>query len=207
MDQLIQLLTDYKEFTQRFPTGDFARFGAWLQRRYAQEGAYTTDEPGVDTAGLDAMVAYLLGGLTTFVETWIKLSFSDLPLLSLGDFGIIKTVERDGTPSKSEIAAAIVMERSSCNESIKRLRKAGLLAETTDSSDRRIKRVSLTPAGQELSARLDQKMTGLGTLLMGNLTESEKQGLIPPLKKLNGFHRDLYERREEVDIAEVYGLK
>lgn len=206
MDTIIQLLQDYQEYSQQTGSKNLMFFGEWLRQKHAAEEHYLTDEPTVNEAGVNVMASYLLGGLSSYVDVWVKLTYEDLPLLSLGDFGIIKTVERLQRPSKKEIAEANVMERSTCMEAIKRMVKLGLLEESNDEQDRRRKRVSLSLQGRELVQTLDERMTRLGNLLMGNLSEVEKKSLIPVLKKLNDFHQQLYQQKHELDIKKMYDL-
>ncbi len=206
METIIRLLTDYQEYARSGNPEELGQFGEWLRQKYAGEVEYATDDEEVNEAGLDVMASYVLGGLTNFTEYWVKLAYQDLPLLSLGDFAIIKTIEYLGNPTKKTIAAEVVMERTTCNESIKRLSKAGLLSEETDAQDRRMRRVRLTPAGEEMVRVLNQRMTALGALLMGNLDEVEKKSLIPPLQKLLNFHRYLYRNKEKQEVKELYRL-
>lgn len=207
MDNIIQLLKDYQEFTNKHGTDDFVLFGETLKQKYSQPDTYETNEPTVNEAGLNVIASHILGGLTSFVETWIKLSYEDLPLLSLGDFGIIKTIEMMQTPSKKEVADKQIMERTTCIESMKRLMKAGLLEELTDDNDKRIKRVKLSKNGKALVPKIDQRMMALSNLLMGNLSDMEKKSMIPILKKLSNFHHDLYANKDKVDIKELYNLQ
>lgn len=206
MEDAIRLLTDFKDFTQQTGSTSFILFGEWLRQKYADQTNYHADDPNVNEAGLDVIASYLIGGLTAYVEVWVKLTYEELPIHSLGDFGILKTVEYMGRPCKKDIANQAIMEHSTCIESIKRLIKAGLLQEETDQQDKRVKRVMLTNEGKLLSASLDKKMMGLGSLLIGNLSELEKKSMIPILKKLNEFHHTLYKERVEVDVKKLYGL-
>ncbi|HMQ48796.1 MAG TPA: MarR family winged helix-turn-helix transcriptional regulator [Saprospiraceae bacterium] len=206
MEKAIQLLLAFQEFSQSHHSEDLSLFGEWLKQRSGQEADYLTDEPSVNEAGLDIMASYLIGKLSSYVETWVKISYQDLPILSLGDFGIIKTVESLGNPTKKEIAAQSIMERTTCMESIKRMIRLGLLEEYTDQVDKRLKRVMLTSEGQHLTALLNKKMMSLGILLMGNLNEVEKKSLVVILKKLNDFHDNLYQKRDDLNIAALYQL-
>ncbi|MEM6634121.1 MAG: MarR family winged helix-turn-helix transcriptional regulator, partial [Bacteroidota bacterium] len=186
--------------------GDFHLFGEWLKQKYADSQEYLTEEEEINRIGVDVMTSYLIGGLTGYLETWLKLAYQDLPIVSLGDFGIIKAVEHHQNPTKKMIADSLIMERTTCMESIKRMVKEGLLTEETDSKDRRMKRVRLTPKGREMSMLLNKKMSALSTLLVGNLDELEKKSLIPILKKLNKFHEFLYREKSREEVKERYYL-
>ncbi len=206
MDHIIWLLSDFKEFSESARSDSFSLFGEWLKQKYGPENEYITDEEAVNRAGLDVMASYLIGGLASYAEVWVKVTYEGLPLLSLGDFAILKTIQQLGNPSKTQVAEEVTMERTTCIESIKRLARNGILQEETDPSDRRLKRVRLTPDGQALLRVVDAKMVSLGKLLVGNLSHMEKKSLIPLLNKLKCFHEDLYKNRAQIDIKTLYNL-
>jgi DNA-binding MarR family transcriptional regulator len=207
MDNQIELLIKFREFKQTTGSEDFALFGEWLKvKTMNDDQTLVTDEPEVNKEGLDVKAAYLVARLTSYVETWVKLSYDELPIVSLGDYGILMSVQYGNNPSKKEIYSQMVMERTTCNESINRLIKAGLLSETTDATDRRVKRVSLTPDGLALSQQLYRKMVNLSHLLMGNLSDTELKSLIQICLKLNGFHNHLYTQNERAKVKKAYNL-
>jgi len=207
MDNIIALLNDFRDFQKTGDSDDFEGFGDFLKSKYTNDKAsFQTKEPTVNAAGTDAMVSYLLGGLIGYVEAWVKITYKDLPIGSLGDFGILKSVQVLQNPTKKDVVDRLVMERSTCIEAIKRLIKKGLIQEETDEEDHRMKRVKLTDYGQEIVATLDQKMTALSTLLVGILSEAEKQQIMPMLMKLNKFHNNLYRNKEGEEIKEIFGL-
>jgi len=206
MEDVIGLLRYYQEFKEQHGSADLALFGEWLKQQHAPQQEYQTSNRSVNQEGLNTMASYLLGNLGGFVEVWIKLSFQGLPLRSLKDFGILKTVQDHGNPSKKEVAAEVTMEHSTCIEAIRRLVQHQLLQEEADPRDKRLKRVHLTPQGQQLLKDLSPRMQQLGILLMGNLDDVEKKSLVPILDKLLQWHKDLYEQREELDIKQLYGI-
>lgn len=206
MDNIIQLINDYKVFTEQLHSEDPVLFGEWLKQKYAPSTHYLTNDSEVNEAGLDVMAAYLLGGLTSYVEAWVKLTYQDLPILSLGDFAIIKAVQYLLHPRKKDIMNQTIMERTTCMESIKRLIKVGILKEYNDEKDKRVKRVVLTSIGEELVIKIDKKMMNLSKLLVGNLSEIEKKSLLSLLQKLNNFHAELYQKRDTINIKQQYEL-
>jgi DNA-binding MarR family transcriptional regulator len=187
-------------------SGSLEHFGSWLNLRYNKREEIATDEPEVNDGGLDVMAGYVIGALSNFVDVWVKIAYQDLPLVSLHDFGIIKTVEYGGNPTKKMIADQSLMERSTCMEAIKRMVKEGLFEEEPDSEDRRRKRVRLTPYGKEVNQEVTLRMTKLGTLLVGDLDDTEKKSVIPPLQKLLNFHKKLYFEEDREAVKDILGL-
>lgn len=207
MEDAIHLLSEYKAFIEASHSRDLALFGEWLKQKHASPNDYKTGDDEVNEAGPDVIASYLLGMLAGFTEVWTKITFADVPLHSLSDFIILETIKEMEHPSKSEVANRVVMEQSTCIETIKRLVKKELLDEKTDANDRRIKRVSLSEKGSELLELLEQqRMPNLGKLLVGQLNDVEKKQMIGSLKKLFDFHQNLYLKRNEIDIAATFGL-
>lgn len=207
MQDIINLLEAYKSFTEQSDSRNLEKFGAWLVAREKQSPNF--DSSGlneVDSHGINAMVSYLMGGLIGYAEAWLKLSFRELPVVSFIDFGILKTVEGMGNPSKKEIADNIIAERTTTVESIKRMVGLGLLRDKEDKDDKRIRRVSLTEKGKKMVFVLNEKMLSLGNLLVGDLTLEEKNQLGHLLRKLNHFHGKLYKEKDRMTIRNDFAL-
>lgn len=206
MQDIINLLKEYKTFKDARDSSNLAEFGRWLFARNEKVNLGSSGQPEVDSHGLNAMVSYLMGGMIGYTEAWLKVTFHDLPVVSLIDFGILKTVELSGNPSKTEIADKVIAERTTTIESIKRMVSLGLLKETEDKDDKRVRRVSLTEKGKKLLLVLNKKMIALGNLLVGDLSRQEKNQFGVILKKLNQFHATLYRAKDRAVIKAEYSL-
>jgi MarR family transcriptional regulator for hemolysin len=71
--------------------------------------------------------------------------------------------------SQSELADKLAVEPASMVAMIDRLVKAGLVKREASSSDRRIKRVVLTPAGSKIYERVRTEATALRKELLANI--------------------------------------
>jgi DNA-binding MarR family transcriptional regulator len=61
---------------------------------------------------------------------------------------ILVYIERGGSPSMGELAAALVLDRTALNHNLKPLQRDGLVTITVDRDDRRSKLVQLTKRGE-----------------------------------------------------------
>jgi DNA-binding MarR family transcriptional regulator len=70
---------------------------------------------------------------------------------------ILVNVARHGSPTMSELAAALVLDRSALNHNLKPLERDGLLHVTVDPDDRRSRRIQLSKRGE---AKLKESLEG-----------------------------------------------
>lgn len=181
-------------------------FGEWLKQRHSNHLDLTTDNSEVNAAGTNSKVSYLILKIMAYAEIWGKVSFNDVPIQSFGDYAILKSVFELKNPSKKQISKLVLMEPTTCIESIKRLIKNGFLREEKDDGDKRIRRVFLSMQGHELLIKLNRKLQNISSLLMGNLTEPEKLSLIPIFKKLSAFHSGIYSSLSKAEVKTSYNL-
>jgi DNA-binding MarR family transcriptional regulator len=62
--------------------------------------------------------------------------------------GILVQVARQGAPTMTELAAALVLDRTALNRNLKPMVEAGLLRVVADEEDRRSKRILLSARGE-----------------------------------------------------------
>jgi DNA-binding MarR family transcriptional regulator len=89
---------------------------------------------------------------------------------------------------------------------MRRLEKSGLLEEYTDTKDKRIKRVRLTPRGTGAFFQAAQKMGAASRIVVGTLNEGQKQELIHLLTLLDSFHSRMYAEHRTESFIEIDAL-
>ena len=72
--------------------------------------------------------------------------------ITSGQFSLLNALNRPEPPSLGAVAELLAMDRTSLTANLKPLQRDGLVAVEADSSDRRIKRLALTGAGQRVLA-------------------------------------------------------
>ncbi|MBW4698564.1 MAG: MarR family transcriptional regulator [Aphanocapsa lilacina HA4352-LM1] len=90
---------------------------------------------------------------------------------------------RDGMPL-SEIGECLAVTKANMTGMVDRLERDGLVVRESDPTDRRIKRVRLTPKAHELHGRIKPGLLQYLTELMAVLEASEKEQLLDSLGKL-----------------------
>src|SRR5205814_4221814 len=72
--------------------------------------------------------------------------------LTNGQFSLMMSLNRPEPPSIGEVAALLAMDRTTLTAALKPLERRGLVRVTTDLTDRRTRRLRLTPTGRALLA-------------------------------------------------------
>nr|WP_314069985.1 MarR family winged helix-turn-helix transcriptional regulator [uncultured Roseococcus sp.] len=70
--------------------------------------------------------------------------------LTSGQFSLLMSLNRPSPPTIGSVAALLAMDRTTLTANLKPLERRGLVDAAVDPSDRRSRRLSLTPAGQAL---------------------------------------------------------
>ncbi|MBV8080224.1 MAG: MarR family transcriptional regulator [Actinobacteria bacterium] len=91
------------------------------------------------------------------LATWVVLS-------ALSDVGIV---------SQAELASHVHLEGATITHHIDRLEAAGLVERKADPKDRRVRRLELTPAGEELHTRLLDAAAAFNSKLNEGLSERD----------------------------------
>ena len=72
--------------------------------------------------------------------------------LTNGQFSLLMSLNRPEPPDMASVASLLAMDRTTLTAALKPLERRGLLNVTADGSDRRVRRLKLTPEGMNLLA-------------------------------------------------------
>jgi DNA-binding MarR family transcriptional regulator len=73
--------------------------------------------------------------------------------LTSGQYSLMMALNQPAPPSIGAIASILCVDRTTLTAALKPLKRRGLVTVTVDNSDRRSRRLKLTPAGRALLAR------------------------------------------------------
>jgi hypothetical protein len=137
---------------------------------------------------LEGLLGWLISRLNKFAGLYIKKALVDLPIHSAEEFGYLAGIQSLGAPKKSELILLNLSDFTSGIEILKRLMKNKLISEVADATDKRSKRVTLTPIGMETIQKAYLQMDKVGKIVFDNFTSDEKFILLKQLNKLNDHH-------------------
>ena len=97
----------------------------------------------------------------------------DLGVSQAGWLAIAYIAKAEAPPSQSELAALVQVEAATMVSTLDRLEKAGLVERMASETDRRVKRVVLTAAGQEIYNTVRHKADDMRREIVGQIDPSD----------------------------------
>ena len=203
MDQIIELLKLWEEYSSNLPPATMEGFGEWLiSKSDKKDKVYKNPFSGK----INGTFGFHFGKLLSYAEAWERLTFRNFPINGFSDFFILRYIQYKGTPSKKDIANASREENTTVFEAIKRMTRKSLLEESIDKDDKRVRRVNLTEKGVLLIEEIDKSASNMANLMVGDLKPDEIEIVSEYLRKLGDFHEKLYYSTSKEEIAKRYEL-
>ncbi|WP_229398312.1 MarR family winged helix-turn-helix transcriptional regulator [Micromonospora okii] len=132
---------------------------------------------------LDALIDALVRSTFQVTSVLTRIGAeNDLSLTQLRVLGIL----RDRRPRVTELAAHLGLDKSTMSGLVDRAERRGLLARDRNPHDGRAVDVFLTPAGRELTQRLDVEIRRALAPTLGRLRPEQREQLVGLLEPLLG---------------------
>ncbi len=103
---------------------------------------------------------------------------------------------------QTELIRKNAVEKASGTEVIRRLMRLGLIEEAPKVSDKRAKPISISNAGRAELFKVLPKMKTVGNILIGNLSDEERDLLIILLAKLDHHHHILMDKKDVTELEQ-----
>lgn len=98
-------------------------------------------------------------------------------------YAALKAVQKYPGIDQASLAGAIAYDRTTLGGVVARLEEKGLIVRAASAQDRRVRRLSLTPAGEALIAELDPLVGRIQVAMLSGLDEAERLVFLRLLSK------------------------
>jgi DNA-binding MarR family transcriptional regulator len=196
--QLIELIKHFDTFQEETGSSSLREFSVWLNRITNRLPAKATNS-GND----NRMIVWLTHRLSKLFRWYAKGTLNANGLTSMDEYFFLISINRLGTPSKTEVYADTITELNTGTQMMKRLIGAGLIEEVIDKKDKRVRRVKLTPKGKKTKEHFFNQTIEDLKLKAGNISATEKQELIRLLAYLEQFHSNIYFNDPHLSFKEL----
>ena len=101
-----------------------------------------------------------------------------------GQFAVLLGLYQRDPQSVTELAAAAAIEHPTASRTLARMERDGLIQQSTDPTDRRSKRVTLTEHGRRLEPHLKATASSINAEFLAPLTADERSQLLTLLDRV-----------------------
>ena len=150
---------------------------------------------------LAAFLPYRLSVLSNTISQELARAYQQRFGLSIPEWRVMAILGREAHLTALEIVEASAMDKVAVSRAVARLVERGLLATETHGSDRRRRRLALTPAGMRIYDEVVPLALGYERALLDALAPDERAMLDQLINKLRTRARDLTRAEFEPDAS------
>lgn len=216
-EPIIRLISDFESFERETGSRDRFAFAIWLLKQADTRNVIQLSEPIAKkevsecsaevwmdrVPNLEDQITFFLGRLAQFLRHYVRDAFHGLEISSIDDFSLLAAISLLDHPTKSEVYQVAASSVTTGAETLRRFIALGLVEETVDARDRRVRRVSLTVKGEEVVAAATTRMSLVARVATADLTIEEKESLRGILSKLHTFHESQFKVGETLSAKNV----
>lgn len=208
---LIELATYLDKF-ESIEKGDnfqMANFATWLvhetkQKPLSETETNTDPKSPFQQQSTEVKLSILIGRMAKYARVYTKKILGNTGLSGLDDYSFMATLMFNASMTKSELTHYNLMDSNTSGaDIIKRLLKNNFIEEEADETDKRSKRVKITPKGRSLMVNVFNEMDLASIIIAGNLTQIEKEQLLVSLQKLDRLHQHIYDTDRKLDLKAI----
>jgi DNA-binding MarR family transcriptional regulator len=126
--------------------------------------------------------------LARFMRADFKRHFSGSPLQNVDEFLLLGGAHHLAAPTKTQLFEYGLLETTTGLQMLARLVRDGLVTETADATDRRLKRITLTAAGQAELGEAVRRLHAVDDDLFHLLSPTDLAYIECVLERLNAYH-------------------
>jgi len=203
MNKTVELVKLWGTFEEKHPDATLEDFF-----RHSLAKPVRTDhrpEPeGKLVPDLNGKLVILLRRIGKFHIAYSNLGLASTELSQMEEFGILVTIYNEGNPIKSEAIFNNIMELSSGSNMLIRMKKKGLVTEYADPDDKRVKRLKVTPKGEQTLMTAKAIVLKVAEMMVHDLSDEDKRLCIQLLKPVDRRFSGMYQKQKNKSFDEIY---
>ncbi|MGV4413310.1 MarR family winged helix-turn-helix transcriptional regulator [Chryseobacterium sp. T1] len=196
LHEVINLLEEFEtKNSDRNHDNNIEDFKAWI----AEQASHNEVKNNADWEGkengrsIDSIINTLIINMNRYAKSYSKSAIYNSDFSTQEEFIYLINLKAFGKMSKIELIKKNVHEKSIGIKIIDRLVKHNWVLQEDSLEDKRTKILSITEDGIKTLDSQMQKIRQASKIVLGNLSETEKNQLLKLLQKLDNFHQSIYD--------------
>ncbi len=200
--KVVELVCLFQMYFSESGNDNLKNFSAWLSKNADNNSSsdILIDEEKQNIEIIDSFIR-----ISKFIKLYNKEVFQNHTIKTLDEYKFLLTVDKLENPAKSDVYTETITELTTGAKIMKRLIIMGLIKETDDKMDKRIKRLKLTTKGKNELEAVSNNINANNDLIMAYTNDNDKNTLLSILKTIDGFHTEEYLKSPEHFAGEKEG--
>lgn len=199
---IVELVNQWAAYEQSDSNPSLRSFCLWYLSN--QSSDLPNQDDVFDEIPLNGLLGKLLGRVSQYDHLYTKKALAELGLTNVDDMMYMHMIHHLKSPKKSDLISHMLSEFPSGIEIIRRLLRHAYIEELPDLTDKRSKRVKLTPTGESVLLASYSLLHRAGRLMFEVLTEAERLLLAHLLGRLDDFHSTHHKSARTAKFDAVY---
>ena len=215
---LKQIIDFFGEFEQQEKQMNLLDFSYWvisrlsveqksdkpaLKKNSAQivESIQNTTNPNNKTSFLESV-----SRIARYHDFYIRKALLELNINSRLDFLFLKSVNDLEKAKKTDLINMHLLEYTTGMDTINRLIKNGILYESQDAGDKRVKLLALTKKGTSILKQAEKRIAEENEMFFAAINENKWKKALPVIEEIDRFHNSIYLKHNNKPFAEISNL-
>lgn len=190
-------------FEEQFPKASLEDFFRY-QLAITKKPGKPVEQEGKLIPDLNGRLLILLRRIGKFHMAYSNKALEGTGFDQIEEFGILVTIYNMGNPIKSEAIYNNIIELSSGTNMLIRMKKRGLVSEDEDIDDKRVKRLKVTPKGEQALQKAKDEVLKVAYMMMHDLSDGDKLLCIQLLKPIDKRFSGMYQKQKNKPFDEIY---
>ena len=204
INQTAELVKQWAEFEQAHPDAtieEFCRYQLISNREKQNRDGFLG---GNIPPGRDQMLMKLMGRVTTMFVIFAENHLKETGVDQLLEFQYLNTIQNMKQPKKTEVINDSFTELSSGLLLIDRLKKKGWVLEYNDKTDKRSKRLELTPTGIEALYNCYMKLEKLCSVFFKDMPADDVNLVLQLLTPVEIYHSKHWQKNKANGFKDLF---
>lgn len=216
---LKQLINLWEEYEDHSTQPDLQEFSGWLNERFADKSVKSeksnyvriSDPPALYAQTLqhfndETLFLEYISRIARFHEFYNRKFLDGLPINSRLEYQFLDTVHLLQKAKKTDLISLLLVEYTTGMDIIKRLINNGLLIETQNENDKRVKLLEITNEGKKLLSLAEKRLKEERLMFLECVSMNKWKKTMPLLKELSEFHHSIYLHHNNKPYSELLNL-
>ncbi|MGE5394315.1 MAG: MarR family winged helix-turn-helix transcriptional regulator [Candidatus Saccharibacteria bacterium] len=216
LKQLIDFWEEYEDHSTQVSMQEFA---VWLNTKVADQPVKGEKSTYMRFSNPPALYAQTflnfddenlfleyISRISRFHEFYTRKFLEGLSINSRLEYQFLQTVHVLQNAKKTDLISLLLVEYTTGMDIIKRLINNGLLIETQNENDKRVKLLELTEEGNKLLSLAEKRLKEERLMFLECISMNKWKKTMPYLKELSEFHNSIYIHHNNKPYSELLNL-